>query len=51
MKKISILALLLLLATLCFGQAPKAALYNSNSDVYAGFIVTCSGLWSEVEQL
>ncbi len=40
MKKISILALLLLLATLCFGQAPEAALYNSNSDVYAGFVVT-----------
>jgi hypothetical protein len=40
MKKISILALLLLSASLCFGQAPKAALYNSNSDVYAGFTVT-----------
>ena len=40
MKKISIVALLLLSATVCFGQAPKAALYNSNSDVYVGYMAT-----------
>jgi hypothetical protein len=39
MKKICIMALLLT-TTLCLGQAPEAALYNSNSDVYAGVVVT-----------
>lgn len=40
MKIISIAALLLITSTLCFGQAPAAALYNSNSDLYVGFMVT-----------
>jgi hypothetical protein len=40
MKKLSIAVLLLLSATLCFGQAPKAALYNSNSDVCVSYMAT-----------
>lgn len=40
MKTFSIAILILLSATLCFGQAPTAALYNSNSDVYVGYITT-----------
>jgi hypothetical protein len=42
MKKISIVALLLLSATVCFGQATKPALYNSNSDVFVGYMATFS---------
>jgi hypothetical protein len=41
MKKYSITLLLLLVsASLGFGQSPKAALYPSSSDVYVGYIAT-----------
>jgi hypothetical protein len=40
MKKISIVVILLLLSTFCFGQAPEAALHNSISDVYVGLVGT-----------
>jgi hypothetical protein len=40
MKSFSVAALLLTAAALCFGQAPKAALSTSNSDVYVGYVTT-----------
>jgi Outer membrane protein beta-barrel domain len=40
MKKFSIAALLLLTAAFSFGQAPRAALYTPEVDVYVGYIAT-----------
>jgi hypothetical protein len=40
MKICSIVALLLLSASICFAQAPTAALYTSSSDVYVGYVIT-----------
>jgi hypothetical protein len=40
MKKISIAAVLLLTAAFSFGQAPTAALYTPNADVYVGYVAT-----------
>ncbi len=40
MKKYSIAAVLLLFTSLCFGQAPKAAInYTPASDVFVGYVV------------
>jgi hypothetical protein len=40
MKNVSVAALLLLTAVFSFGQAPRAALYTPNADVYVGYVAT-----------